>query len=238
MCIVITCQRGARPTEEMLEDAAFRNDDGAGIAWIEEVDDEYKVVWEKGLDVEGLKRLNAEVPHPYIVHLRKQSAGDATDNLTHPFPIGPQADDALDGIADRVLFHNGTVSNWKDYYRSFVASRDLDQFIPAGFDRMSDTRAMAYMVHHATQFADGENQVLQGESLLQIFDSTSRWAILDSDAFENEDRPTIRYLGDWYYQIEADDIEDPAFPIEQGGTEWEGGLVFSNRSWRRTTTTR
>lgn len=194
--------------------------------------------WEKGLTLDEVAELNRELPHPYIIHFRKTSAGSNTDNLCHPFPISERARDDLSGQADRVLFHNGTVNDWKDYYRSFVASRSVKQTIEHGFERLSDTRAMAYMAHHQTQLAEGDTPILQGENLLQILDNRSRWAILDATAV-GEDRDCIRRLGRWKYAVEIDSKEDAiAYPVEnKQGRIFEGGLIFSNSAWKRQKTT-
>lgn len=239
MCIAICCWEGARPSEETLETAARTNRDGAGIAWPEMVDGEPKIRWEKGLDVEGIKKLSAEVPHPCIVHFRAQSTGSATDNLTHPFPISPRARDDTDGIADRVLFHNGTVPDWEDIYKSFIASRRVTDIPPYGTKRMSDTRAMAYMVYHMRHHVEGVDPKLKAENILQVFGERSRWAILDAEDALNEDSPYdgIRYLGDWWYSIKVDSEEEANLLYEEDGELYEGGLLFSNRSWKTTAQT-
>lgn len=238
MCVAILCEGGARPTDSDLDDAARTNDDGAGLAWIEEVDGEPMVAWQKGLNVDDVKTLVPELPHPFVIHFRKQSAGTATDNLCHPFPIGPVASDELEGHAKRVLFHNGTVKDWKDHFRSFIASRDVPAVPDKGLKDMSDTRAMAYMIHHATELHEGEDQKLMAENLLQVFCETSRWAVLDADAWQDEDVPTFRLLGTWWYCKSADDEDEVEVPwYSNSGQLYEGGLRFSNRSWRTTSTT-
>jgi hypothetical protein len=136
-----------------------------------------------------------------------------------------------------VLFHNGTVSDWKDYYRSFIASRDVADIPAYGMERMSDTRAMAYMVHHATELHEGEQQKLKAENLLQVFGSQSRWAILDADAYGNDEVNTVRRLGQWWYCSKVDSEEEAHRLHEGTNSLYEGGLLFSNKSWRSTATT-
>jgi hypothetical protein len=239
MCLAISCSGGARPDQDTLEDAARTNRDGCGIAWVESVDGEPMVKWEKGLEVDDLIRLSEEVPHPYIVHLRAQSTGDSTDNLTHPFPISPQARDDLSGESKRVLFHNGTVSDWEDRYKSFIASRQVSDIPPYGLDCMSDTRAMAYMVYHMTDYAQGEAAKLKAENILQVFGGVSRWAILDAeDAMEGDSHGAgIRLLGTWWYGHQQDSEEDVKVPHEVDNNLYEGGLLYSNKSWKRGYTT-
>lgn len=243
MCVAIICEGGARPSEETLEASAATNGDGAGVAWIEEFQGEPKVWWEKGLSLDDVIEFNQDLPHPYIIHFRKTSAGTNTDNLCHPFPINEKADDDLQGRADRVLFHNGTVSDWKDLYKTFVASRPVDSLMEHGYDRLSDTRMMAWMVHHQTQLVDegGEEALLQGENMLQIMDDRSRWAILDATAV-GQDRSLVRRMGTWKYAVTIDDPEDAEHFAHEGSNgvyTFEGGLLFSNSAWKnhRTKTT-
>jgi hypothetical protein len=127
---------------EELERGAKCNSDGAGIAWIAN----RKVHWVKGLEsspdlvMSTLKEKKATLP--VAIHFRAASVGGESEELTHPFPVGPLAEPWLEGNAAQVLFQNGTWIRWDDVLRDVVLY-NTDLTMPEG--EWSDTRALAFL---------------------------------------------------------------------------------------------
>ena len=142
MCVIFWVNK-ERPDQEMIETAFDQNNDGGGCAWRTTNDQGEAVVeWKKGLKVEDMIRLAAELPTPYILHFRIASIGGIRPTLTHPFPIHKNGSLALEGqTKGYVLFHNGHWKEWSDECKRAAILSNTP--IPMG--RWSDTRAMAWL---------------------------------------------------------------------------------------------
>ncbi len=138
MCVIFI-NEFIRPSEKQVEQAYEQNDAGAGIAWR----DGGAVHYEKGLDLEGIKRLCAAVPLPFVAHFRIPSGTfPKRDDLCHPFPIEKTAPLALKGITKGgVLFHNGHWGKWQDLMLEATVRSGIK--VPTG--KWSDSRAMAFL---------------------------------------------------------------------------------------------
>lgn len=133
-----------RLTEDQVEKMWESNSHGAGIAWREkDAKGKTFVRWEKGLELEQIQKLAAEVEAPYVAHFRIPSVGGDIPDLTHPFTIDNKASVALSGKTyGRVLFHNGHWNSWRD---SLISAAVRKGDLPVG--KWSDSRAMAYMAY-------------------------------------------------------------------------------------------
>lgn len=142
MCIIAVC-KSRKLTAEEISYCFSRNSHGAGIAYRHRG----KVVVVKGLMKEEdlIAEYSAVKTFPHVVHFRLASAGGVCRELTHPFPITPEASVALDYVTkDDVLFHNGSVSGWKDALLAMVPALVMQgKKLPDG--PWSDTRAVALM---------------------------------------------------------------------------------------------
>ena len=137
MCVIFISE-ATRPNEEQITKAWDTNDHGAGIAWRENG----AVQWRKGLDLEGIKNLCAEVPMPFVAHFRIASSGGQRADLTHPFPIDKNVPLNLTGSTKgNVMFHNGHWARWQDVMLE-TTGRGFAK-IPVG--KWSDSRAMAFL---------------------------------------------------------------------------------------------
>ena len=170
MCVIICCF-SKRVSPDELNQAQKTNRDGGGIAWVDA--DRKRVEFSKGLDAKEIFELSEKVPFPYIVHFRSGTSGPDTKEMTHPFPISKGVPTMLHGRSRRVLFHNWIWSNWKHGMQKLVLSRGLR--VPDG--DWSDTRALAFMVHHV------------GRGFLNLMDY-DRFAMLSGDGF-------VRTWGTW-----------------------------------------
>ncbi|MGC8972368.1 MAG: hypothetical protein ACP5K2_09315 [bacterium] len=140
MCIIAVC-KDRKLSKRELEIGWNKNPDGAGIGWVEN----NRTIYIKGImDLEDFlevyKRVNIL---PHIVHLRDASEGiPVNPKLTHPFIVSKGSPIRLRyrGVKP-ILFHNGTIDNWRDYYNSLVKAKGIS----IREDSLSDTRVMAIM---------------------------------------------------------------------------------------------
>lgn len=114
MCLLMAA-KSKRPTLETLSKASIKNNDGAGIVWIDK--ESKKTKWKKGLpnktpeDIKKIYDLIQNIELPFVIHLRNASYGIATDLLlTHPFIISNDSPLITEGETDqKLLLHNGTI---------------------------------------------------------------------------------------------------------------------------------
>lgn len=141
MCVVMVTGKDIRVPEDWVVAGYEANNAGAGIAYR----DKGQVRWKKGMNLEEAVKMNAEVPTPYTIHFRIPTCGGPIKKLTHPFPIEPKVDLALEGLTKGfVLFHNGHWTRWKE--NMLEAAQRARIKIPN--DKWSDSRAMAWMAAH------------------------------------------------------------------------------------------
>jgi len=112
------------------------------------------VRYKKGLAASQVHQIAAKVGFPHVIHFRLATHGGKSPLLCHPFPISPTSPLALEGEAERVLFHNGIWQDWEKYCIETVLSHHVK--FPSG--KMSDSRAMAWFT------------TIHGESILNLVD--------------------------------------------------------------------
>lgn len=139
MCVIVYCENDKIPEFETFQKCWDDNSHGAGIAWF---NDKGTVSYIKGIkDVLDLYDIALLTPTPFVMHFREKSFGSAggeiNELLTHPFEITEESELKLTGEADRVLFQNGTVSEWNMY----LAAAGME---PNGLT--SDARALARII--------------------------------------------------------------------------------------------
>lgn len=191
MCLIIASPSGKRISDKILDEAASTNRDGAGIAWSEPK--EKKIHFRKGLTTSQVKEiLDGEAKgKAWVIHFRIATVGGVSSELTHPFTVDQFASTENEGIADSVLFQNGTFSNWREYLLQAVAHSGT----PIPQPPWSDSRAIAFCLG------------VYGKHLLSLLDNTSRFLVFDA----NEPTATRMMLwGDWH------DYED--FKFSNRGT--------------------
>jgi hypothetical protein len=129
----------ALPPDAYLKEMFERNDDGAGVAWVEDGKVEYSKGYFSFDDfLEALKM----IPLPLVAHMRWETHGGVCGELCHPFPITPSSGLALRGNANAVLFHNGVFNTYQRDLRAAILSGKLRT--PRG--PLSDSRAMAILL--------------------------------------------------------------------------------------------
>ena len=147
MCVILLCEDGVRPTDEILAKCHERNKYGVGAAWREtDANGRTVVRWRKGMDLDDIIALTPTLPFPFIIHFRYPSANTSMrKEATHPFPVSADVPLELEGIFDGpVLFHNGFWGEWR--------ARILEAAIRSGAkiptDSWTDSRALAWMGYH------------------------------------------------------------------------------------------
>jgi hypothetical protein len=138
MCIIAICKNNALD-KETFKRCFQSNSHGVGFAW----SNGHEVCYRKGfMDVEPAWTAYEGTPLPHVVHFRLASVGGVKKELTHPFTCSAASPLAMDYEGtEPVLFHNGSISDWKTILTSCVINTKV---IPAG--DMSDSRAMAVAV--------------------------------------------------------------------------------------------
>lgn len=140
MCVICVCEDGLSLDKETFEKCYDANDHGAGFGWIEDG----KVCAIKGFMTvkTAWKAYRKVYRFPHVAHFRLTSAGSTCKELTHPFIVTPKSPISLNWESeDPILFHNGTISNWK--MLAMVIGIVNGQY-PTG--HVSDSRIMAMTV--------------------------------------------------------------------------------------------
>jgi hypothetical protein len=139
MCVILVCPENVRPKPEVLYACHEANPHGAGVAWRKGG----RVRWEKSLGPGQLLKLLRELNGEIVIHFRWASVGGVDPRLCHPFPITPKASISLTGMAEALLFHNGTWGGYVDALERLEQHRKA----PLPTRPMSDSRAAALVVH-------------------------------------------------------------------------------------------
>ena len=110
MCVILICPQNVRPKSEVLYACHEANPHGAGVAWREGG----RVRWQKNLNTGELVTLLKKLEGEVVIHFRWASVGGVDARLCHPFPVTPKASTSLSGMAETMLFHNGTWSGYEE----------------------------------------------------------------------------------------------------------------------------
>jgi hypothetical protein len=194
MCVIVFA-KDVRPTPEMVAKMYARNSDGAGIAWREaDAEGQMLVHWSKGLNLEGIQKLIAEKPLPFVAHFRISSCEHpALRTLTHPFPVEKDAPVWTNGTTGGlVLFHNGHYGDWKKDLKETI--KTFGHRIPDG--KFNDTRAMAMMTaFYGTNFMEitEEKGILFGPKDEEIFWGRNGWETVNGVYVSN-----TLWTNSWY----------------------------------------
>lgn len=131
---------------DYLKEMHDSNPHGAGVAWPDYAAGVMR--FKKGLTYEEIHALQeaGELTYPYLLHFRWATEGDTVPQMTHPFPVGVRAlFGELEGTADQVLIHNGTMSWSQQKY--WVPDTDYMYHLPWELiNRASDTAIAAWLI--------------------------------------------------------------------------------------------
>lgn len=144
MCVLIACRN--KLDKDTFERCFNKNKDGFGFAWKEGENVRYikglmelDNAWEE-YNEHNFERLFDGTNYTHVAHFRLGSP--VCPELTHPFIISKTSAETINYTGrDRVLFHNGTITGWKD---NLIAMYLKIGQIPKG--KMSDTRWASIMI--------------------------------------------------------------------------------------------
>ncbi len=186
MCVIVISKTGKKLPEEILKKCWDKNDDGAGIAVI---NDDKSTFVSKGYKTyeDFLKGYNSIPSNRHVIHFRLVSKGDDNNAMTHPFVLeanlykaynvknsynlcfagDKQNNELIEfNTNEYALFHNGTVSAFGD-------------------EDNSDTFYLAYMLSHIEDA--GKFAVLQNLSDVNKFCMVGKGNILYWGEFIKEE---------------------------------------------------
>lgn len=169
MCI-IAVSKTRKMTEGELEACYINNHDGIGIAIAAKEENKKGIlIFKTKSYVKACNFYNEHVIEdkhfkgfkctPYVIHFRYGSSGLSKSlELAHPFIIDKfgtsPATKGLEFIEDpniKLLFHNGTISDYRDKYMHMLYERETPEFwqhFPVTKENFSDTRVAALIAHH------------------------------------------------------------------------------------------
>ena len=215
MCLIIT-GRKKHPTLVELQAAELQNPDGAGIAWTTTKGVEFR----KGLTAEQVHELLTDLPPRtrWVVHFRFATIGEAQPGLCHPFPVSRDTSLDITGLADRLLFHNGTVSDWKDRLSNIVFDPKSSVAIPDG--DWSDSRGIAWLLAlngstRALSFIDGKFVAMNKNGITIYPRDKSGWTSTDGCWYSNT------YWRTNIAEVLGEDVDDDA--DDTSTSMWWGG---------------
>lgn len=154
MCCILAAQ-DSKPDLDLIQKIHAKNNDLIGVVWF---DNEGIPTYKKGLYPTQANDLIKTLELPFVMHFRKASFGmDKSNLLCHPFEVSEKSPLALEGKANQLLVHNGTIA----YYKVLMAAANLK---PIDYPLISDSRVLAIILSRL------ENIQNQKDFLKQFFD--------------------------------------------------------------------
>lgn len=205
MCCLIGCVSNKLDLE-IIRKIWSLNDDGAGVAWFEGK----KAKYIKGIETpEKLAEVVKDLPLPHVVHLRLQSTGGFSKLLTHPFEVTRDSKLHLKGEANRLLFHNGTDSDYNKYLSA--ANLHVKDKSP-----MSDTRAIAMIVSN-----NNERFLKVASGKFILMDATCGKFKTFGDFFESDECKGVIFSNlHWKWKTKTH--------VHQGYSQSSNSVTYSN----------
>jgi hypothetical protein len=174
----LACKK-TKPSLDIINKCHDCNSDGIGVAWFKG----NKVAYKKGLKPGDAFNLIQTLQLPFSMHFRMASCGGKDPLLNHPFEIDRKSPLVMEGECEQILLHNG---HWGDWEKCLAAAN----IYPDKDDIMSDTRAIAMLLHNNMRFIEhihGKFLVMDGAtqttSITPFTDFTEIDGILYSNTF-------------------------------------------------------
>ena len=227
MCVIIYAPIGTKFDMKDLRDAFDYNDDGAGIAWLQNG----LVSYSKGYTTfddftKNMKSIIDDTSMDRVIHFRITSRGKTSKTQCHPFLLSDDSKDAgiLDYCGDRtVLFMNGTIMNQKlitglNDTASFIIDTLYDSSLK--FNNDADLNIIDELTgaKWAIMSTDGVSLVgdftlVNGLYYSNTYHMWSKWVYNDDFTYDNCEsygkkskksrKDTLRdsYIEDYYYDL-------------------------------------
>jgi predicted glutamine amidotransferase len=212
MCVIAVSLKGVKFSVDDLKKMWDANSHGAGVAWC----DGSRVKVRKGFMKfeEFIEFYEEGVPRGvmHAIHFRLRSAGEVVPELTHPFRVDVVDTQELEYVADRVLFHNGTVSDWRGIFWGVLSSfseEDVKKVFSVKY--LSDSYVVSLLVYR------------YGHEVLKFCDDTSKWLVFSSEPvfygrWERDDKRGFVFSNlSWRYSLEG-------FSYRNFWSGWRGRL--------------
>jgi len=196
MCVIAVSLRGVKFSAEDLKKMWDANSHGAGVAWL----NGSKVKVRKGFMKfdKFIEFYEEEVPEGvmHAIHFRLRSAGEVVSQLTHPFRIDAIDRQELEYEANGVLFHNGTVADWRSLFVSVLGllrKKDISKILSV--EHLSDSYVMSLLVYR------------RGHQVLKFFADTSKWLVFQPEPvfygrWERDDKKGFAFSNmSWKYVV-------------------------------------
>jgi len=147
MCVIVISEEGKKIGKKEFENMWEANSHGFGVAYYNK--ENGLIYVKKGImDEKEAWEIYESIPEaPHIIHFRLASAGSRIPGLCHPFRIDILDTQELEYEASRVLFHNGTVADYRNFIPTIIASlepEEREKFF--NVKDISDTYLMSIMV--------------------------------------------------------------------------------------------
>ena len=224
MCVIAVSLKGKKFSEDDLREMWNANPHGAGLAWIK--GSEVYVV--KGLmKFDDLLEVYENVPKGvmHALHFRLRSAGEILPQLTHPFRIDVIDTQQLKYKAKQVLFHNGTVSDWRSLYFAVLSSlRKKDKEKVLSVKSVSDTYVIALAVHKF------------GHQILKHLDIGGKWLIFGPEpvfygSWDDDKRNGFKFSNlSWKLSYDFG-LGRSSYGYKSYSTGWKGSSCDITCSW-------
>ncbi len=165
MCVISVSLKGKKFSEADLKKMWDANPHGAGIAFIEE--DQVKVI--KGLmQFDDFMEAYEAIPtgKTHALHFRLRSAGEILPQLTHPFRVDTIDTQKLKYTAHAVLFHNGTVTDWRSLFLFVLSTfkkKEREKIL--GLESISDSYVISLLIYRF------------GDQIIKHLDLGGKWLI-------------------------------------------------------------
>lgn len=199
MCVIAIKPIGVElPTAERLEKMWRSNADGAGVAYVYEG----KVYMEKGfMTKEDFDKKWEELQEGFDlknmlvgIHMRVKTAGAVEPSKCHPFPVS-DSDDILNSLkyeGNRVIFHNGTISNYKEFGTDVLS--DSQNFIKKVLSPIQDLDADWFDNAHWATIAE---KVI-GKSRIVVLNEDETFRLFGEGWIHEEGDGGIWYSNEFY----------------------------------------
>jgi hypothetical protein len=221
MCVISVSLKGTKFSERDLKKMWESNPHGAGVAWIEK---RGRVRVVKGLmRLDDLMEVYESIPEVmHAIHFRLRSAGEILPQLTHPFKVDSVDLQRLKYTAKAVLFHNGTVSDWRSLFLSVLSSfRKKDREKILALESVSDTYVISLLVNRF------------GFQIIKHLDVGGKWLIFKSEpvfyGFWDEDKKNgfVYSNMSWKYSLN----NNVKYSYSSFSSGWKGNSCDVGYGW-------
>lgn len=236
MCVIAIKPKGIDlPTAERLEKMWNSNKDGAGIAYVHEG----KVYLEKGfMEKEDFDKRWAELNEEFDlknmlvgIHMRVKTAGAVEPSKCHPFPVSDK-DEVLNTLkytGDKVIFHNGTITKYKEYGKDALS--DSQNFIKKVLSPIQDLDSEWFDNAHWATIAEK----IIGKSRIVVLNEDETFRLFGEGWILEEQDGGIWYSNEYYEKERKKRTTTTTYGNGYnyyGDNDYYNGTYYGNNSYK------